>query len=96
MAVVKAAQRLEQNSAVVEGRVLSSSSRALSKAAQATGKAKVTYLPEDPQVSRVTDFAILPYQILIGLGGVMTLAGLSCLGHVMKFGRKTLADAGVK
>jgi hypothetical protein len=124
---VQTAQKLEQSSAVVEGRVISSSTKRGSRggqysalvveykpadypairkefdvgssdyqAAKETGKARVTYLPEDPQVSRVTDFAILPYQILIGLGGVMTLAGLFCLGHVMKFGRKTLADADVQ
>jgi Protein of unknown function (DUF3592) len=107
-------QRLEQSSAVVEGRVISSSTRRLSKggqsstlvveyvtpnhpaitkkfdvdsddyqAAKETGKARVTYLPENPQVSRVTDFAILPFQILIGLGGLMTLGGLYCLVHAL-------------
>ena len=52
-------------------------------AAKETGKARVTYLPEDPQVSRVTDFEILPFQILLGLGGLMTLAGLFCLAHLL-------------
>lgn len=54
------------------------------QAAQETGKASVTYLPEDPQVSRVTDFEILPFQTLLGLGGLMTLAGLFCLVHVLR------------
>lgn len=112
---VKTDQRLEKNSAAVEGRVISSSSRRLSKggqsltlvveyapkdhasitkefdvdsgdykSAQASGKTKVTYLPEDPQVSRVTHFAVLPFQILIGLGGLMTLAGLFCFMHALK------------
>lgn len=112
---VKTDQKLEKSSAVVEGRVISSSSRPLSKggqslaivveyvpknhaaitkefdvdsgdykSAQASGKARVTYLPEDPQVSRVTHFAMLPFQILIGLGGLMTLAGLFCFMHALK------------
>lgn len=112
---VQTDQRLEKNSAAVEGRVISSSSRRLSKggqsltliveyvpkdhvaitkefdvdssdykSAQATGKARVTYLPEDPQISRVTEFALLPFQILIGLGGLMTLAGLFCFVHALK------------
>jgi hypothetical protein len=51
--------------------------------AQSTGKLKVTYLPEDPQVSIVTDFAIMPFQILIGLGSLMILAGLFCLIHAV-------------
>ena len=111
---VQTAQKLEQSSAVVEGRVLSSSTKRGSRggqyyalvveykaadypairkefdvggsdyqAAKETGKARVTYLPEDPQVSRVTDFEILPFQILLGLGGVMTLAGLFCLAHLL-------------
>lgn len=112
---VQTDQRLEKSSAVIEGRVISSTSRPLSKggqsstlvveyvpknhaaitkefdvdsddykSAQATGKAKVTYLPEDPQVSRVTNFAMLPFQVLIGLGGLMTLAGLFCFVHALK------------
>lgn len=54
------------------------------KSAQATGKAKVTYLPEEPQISRVTHFTALPFQILMGLGGLMTLAGLFCFVHALK------------
>ena len=108
-------QRLEKSSAVIEGRVISSSTKRGSRggqysalvveykpadspairkefdvgssdyqAAQETGKARVTYLPEDPQVSRVTHFAALPFQILIGLGGLMTLAGLFCFVHALK------------
>jgi Protein of unknown function (DUF3592) len=109
---VQTAQRLDQSSAVVEGRVISSESRPLSKggqsmtlvvefapanhaaitktfhvdsddfkAAEATGKAKVTYLPDDPQVSRVTEFALFPSQFLVGFGGVVSLAGMVCLVH---------------
>ena len=112
---VKSDQRLNQSSAVVEGRVVSSSTYKLSRGgqsstlvvkytppnhppitkafdvssgdyqtAQDTGKAKVTYSPEDPQVSRVTQFEILPFQVLIGLGGLMTLAGLFCLLHAVR------------
>ena len=109
---VQTARRLDQSSAVVEGRVISSSTQRLSRggqystlvveytpanhptitkefavdsddyeSAQATGKAKVTYLPKDPKLSRVTDFAIFPFHVLIGLGGIMLLSGLFCLGH---------------
>ena len=108
-------QRLVQNSAETQGRVVSSAARPLSKggksltvvveyapaghaaitkefdvdsgdykAAQATGNVTVTYVPEDPEISRVTKFAIMPYQILIGFGGVMLMAGLFCLVHAVK------------
>jgi hypothetical protein len=111
---VQTAQKLEQSSAVVEGRVISSSTTKGSRGGQyyalvveykpadypvitknfdvgssdyrtakETGTARVTYLPENPQVSRVTDFEILPFQILLGLGGLMTLAGLFCLAHLL-------------
>ena len=46
-----------------------------------SGKVTVTYLPEDPRVSRVTRFDPLPYQILMGFGGLVLLSGLFCLGH---------------
>lgn len=36
----------------------------------------ITYLPEDPQVSRVKRFSPLPYQILVWVGGLMALVGL--------------------
>jgi len=49
--------------------------------AQETGKAKVTYVPEEPQISRVTDFAALPFQVLLVLGGLMLLGGAVCLVH---------------
>jgi|JI9StandDraft_2_1071091.scaffolds.fasta_scaffold652207_1 uncharacterized membrane protein YphA (DoxX/SURF4 family) len=52
-------------------------------AAKETGKARVTYLPEDPQVSRVTHFAVMPFWVLSVLGGVMILAGLFCLVHAL-------------
>jgi len=108
-------QRLVQSSAVTEGRVVSSASRALAKggqsltvvaeyvpkghaaitkefdvdsgdykSAQATGRVTVTYAPEEPQISRVTKFAVLPFQFLIGLGGFMLLGGLFCLVHAMR------------
>jgi hypothetical protein len=50
------------------------------RAALETGKVDVAYLPDDPRVSRVTRFATMPYQVLIGLGGLMVLSGLFCLG----------------
>ena len=112
-------QRLEQNPAVIEGRVVSKARRALSgggqsstlvveylpaahpgvtkefdvdgsayRAAVATGKAMVTYLPEDPEISLITKFAVLPYQILLGLGLFMMLAGLFCIRHMVKVGVK--------
>ncbi|MCB1909351.1 MAG: hypothetical protein KDH15_18465 [Rhodocyclaceae bacterium] len=58
------------------------------RAAVATGKARVTYLPEDPAVSLITKFAVLPFQILVGFGALMVLAGLSCLGYAMRGGAK--------
>lgn len=54
------------------------------RSAKATGKVTVTYVPDEPQISRVTKFAVLPYQFLIGLGGGMLLAGLFCLWHWLK------------
>jgi hypothetical protein len=53
------------------------------QAAKETGKARVTYLPEDPQVSRVTHFEVMPFWVLIVLGGLMILAGLFCLVLVL-------------
>lgn len=44
-----------------------------------TGEISVTYLPGDPQVSRVVRFASMPYQILIGFGGLILLSGLLVL-----------------
>jgi len=49
--------------------------------AQETGKAKVTHVPEEPQISRVTDFAALPFQVLLALGGLLLLGGAVCLVH---------------
>lgn len=117
---VRDAQRLDQSSAVVEGRVISHSTRTLSKGGQssilaveytptnqpmitkefdvgskdydssvATGKANVTYWPDDPHVSRITSFAMLPFQILIGLGIIMIAAGLLCLVHFLRRRRST-------
>jgi hypothetical protein len=53
------------------------------QSALATGKAMVSYLPDEPEVSRVSRFAELPYQILIGLGAVMLLSGGICLWMFM-------------
>lgn len=49
------------------------------KAALASGRALVTYCPQAPEVSRVTHFSILPFQLLIGLGCLMLASGLVCL-----------------
>lgn len=49
-----------------------------------TRKVVVNYWPEDPQISRVTRFETLPFQLLIGLGGLILLAGLICLWHYLK------------
>lgn len=107
---IQMARKLDQNAAMVEGRVLENESHALSKGGQSstlvveyvppghpaitktfqvdsadykkgrdTGRAKVTYLPAAPEVSRVTQFALFPFQILTGLGMAMCLAGLFCL-----------------
>lgn len=58
------------------------------KSALASGKAIVTYLPGDPRISRVTHFAILPFQFLIGLGGLMMAAGVFCIGHAVMSRKK--------
>lgn len=49
------------------------------KAATATGKTRVAYWPDDPQISRVSKFAILPFKVLTGLGAVMLVSGVMCL-----------------
>jgi hypothetical protein len=54
------------------------------KAALDTRKATVTYLPEDPQVSRMTKFAPLPFLVLAWLGGIMIVGGLISIWHFMK------------
>ena len=54
------------------------------RAAIASGNASVTYLPSNPKIARVTRFAILPFQCLIGLGGLMLVAGVSCIIHLMR------------
>jgi Protein of unknown function (DUF3592) len=51
------------------------------RAALETGKVQVSYLPDDPEVSRVTRFAIFPFQFLAGLGGLILFSGLFCLGY---------------
>lgn len=58
------------------------------KTAATTGKAKVTCLPEEPRTARVTHFAILPFQLLLGLGALITLAGLVCAVMMLKSGPK--------
>jgi hypothetical protein len=42
------------------------------------------HLPEEPQVSRMTEFAPLPFKILIWLGGIMIVGGLISIWHFMK------------
>lgn len=54
------------------------------KASLDTRKASVTYLPEDPRISRVTRFAPLPYQIVMWLGVCMALAGIIGLASFIK------------
>jgi hypothetical protein len=54
------------------------------RAALDTRKATVTYLPEDPKVSRMTEFAPLPFKILVWLGGIMIVCGLISIWHFMK------------
>lgn len=107
---VRAAERLDQSAAVVEGRVVSGHTQALSKggqayslvvayqpanhpeitktfdmdgptyrAALASGTVKVTYVPEEPQISRITKWALFPFQLLMGLGGLMLLGGIVVL-----------------
>jgi len=58
-------------------------------------KVTVTYLPEDPQISRVTRFSPLPYQILIWVGGIMGLGGLIALICFMKTRTKAREDSKV-
>lgn len=53
------------------------------RAARESGKVQVSYLPDVPEVSRITRFATFPYQVLAGLGGVTLLAGLFCLDHLL-------------
>lgn len=52
------------------------------RAAVASGKARVRYHPEDPSISLVTKFAALPFQILVGFGVLMALAGAFCIWHL--------------
>lgn len=51
------------------------------RAALESGTVQVSYLPDDPKVSRITRFAIFPFQFLAGLGGLILLSGLFCLGY---------------
>jgi hypothetical protein len=59
------------------------------KEALETGKVTVTYLPDDPQVGRVTRFDPLPFQLLIGIGGLILLCGLICLASFIAARTKT-------
>jgi hypothetical protein len=52
--------------------------------ATASGRASVTYLPSNPKIARVTRFAILPFQFVIGLGGLMLAGGLLCFVHAIR------------
>lgn len=53
------------------------------KTALETHKAMVNYWPEDPRISRVIRYETLPYQLVIGLGGIVLFAGLICFMHFM-------------
>lgn len=112
-------QKLQQSSAVVEGRVIDGSTQRLSKggqslklaveylpaghapitrtfdvdtgdykAAMASRKTLVTYHPADPEVSRVTRFAMLPYLASLALGAFMVVAGFICLGSDVTTSRR--------
>jgi hypothetical protein len=112
---VRTDQQLDQDRAVIGGRVVEGATQTLSKGGQystlvveyvpaqrdpitrefevdrstyrsalESGTVNVTYLPGDPQVARIVRFATMPYQILIGFGGVVLLSGLWCLGHFLK------------
>lgn len=49
-----------------------------------TKRVVVNYWPDDPRISRVNRFETLPYQLLIGLGGMILFAGLFCLMRYLK------------
>ncbi|NBX67050.1 MAG: hypothetical protein EBQ96_08655 [Proteobacteria bacterium] len=53
-----------------------------------TRKATVTYLPEDPTISRVTKFDQVPYQILKWFGVVISLGNLILLVKFLKSRQK--------
>lgn len=53
-----------------------------------TRKVIVHYWPDDPRISRVNRFETLPYQLLIGLGGMILSAGLFCLIRFLKWPSK--------
>ncbi len=57
------------------------------RASVASGKARVWYHPEDPSISVITRFAALPFQVLVGLGGLMLLAGAFCVWHLKRSGK---------
>jgi len=59
------------------------------QAALQTRTAMVHYWPDDPRISRVDRFETLPYQLAIGLGGMILFAGLLCLFHFRKGPSKT-------
>jgi hypothetical protein len=59
------------------------------RAALETRTAMVRYWPDDPRISRVDRFETLPYQLAIGLGGMILFAGLLCLFHFIKGPSKT-------
>jgi len=58
------------------------------RAAVASGKARVRYHPEDPSISLITKFAALPFQILVGFGVLMILAGGFCVWHLQRARRR--------
>jgi Protein of unknown function (DUF3592) len=53
-----------------------------------TRKVVVNYWPDDPRIGRVNRFETLPFQLLIGLGAMILLAGLFCLVRYLKWPSK--------
>lgn len=115
---ISTSNRLERDSAVTEGRVLSSATRRTGSRGQSytlvveytpaghspmsrtfdvdgsaftsattTGTVPVVYLPGDPTIARVTDFAVLPFQLLLGFAVMVLLSGLFLLGRLLMAGR---------
>jgi hypothetical protein len=50
------------------------------------GEVKVRYLPDQPERCLAGDVALLPYQVILALGGVLVLAAVLLLG---RYGRSS-------
>ncbi len=61
--------------------------------AMASRKVRVTYHPADPEVSRVTQFAMLPCLACLALGAFMVVAGFVCLRCDVETSRSSSAAA---